>query len=139
MQVEYLVGFVLGLATLALGTLAGFERDRSFYPVLVIVVASYYVAFAAMSGQTSAILAESTIALGFTAAALVGHRTTMWLIAAALAGHGVMDLALHHLVNNPGVPVWWPAFCGVFDLVAAAGPAWQCYSRQEPPAPAARR
>ena len=29
--------------------------------------------------------------------------------------------AIHgRLIVNPGVPVWWPAFCGAYDVVAAA-------------------
>jgi len=42
----------------------------------------------------------------------------MWLAAAGIAGHGFFDFFVHHsLVTNPGMPVWWPGFCGTIDFV----------------------
>jgi hypothetical protein len=41
----------------------------------------------------------------------------MWLVAAAIAGHGVFDLFHHSLIENAGVPVWWPGFCATVDLI----------------------
>lgn len=35
-----------------------------------------------------------------------------------------MDLFHGHLVENPGVPPWWPAFYGSYDVVAGAFLAW---------------
>ncbi len=54
------------------------------------------------------------------AAAIVGFKRSLWLVAAALAAHGVFDLFHGHLVDNPGVPRWWPHFCLAYDVVAAA-------------------
>jgi hypothetical protein len=31
----------------------------------------------------------------------------------------VLDLFHGHVVVNPGVPEWWPAFCLAYDVVAA--------------------
>ena len=45
---EYLIGIGLAVVVCALAMLAGFDRDRVFYPTLVIVVATYYILFAAM-------------------------------------------------------------------------------------------
>ena len=39
---EYAVGIDLALAISALATAVGFDRDRAFYPVVAIVIASYY-------------------------------------------------------------------------------------------------
>jgi hypothetical protein len=37
----------------------------------------------------------------------------------------ISTIAFHgHLVNNPGVPTWWPAFCLTYDITAAAFLAW---------------
>jgi hypothetical protein len=38
----------------------------------------------------------------------------------ALAGHGVFDVLHGEVLENAGVPVWWPAFCLAYDLGAAA-------------------
>jgi hypothetical protein len=35
---------------------------------------------------------------------------------AGLGGHGVFDWVHHSLIANPGVPAWWPAFCGAADV-----------------------
>ena len=48
---EYLIGAGLALAVCAFALLAGFDRDRVFYPTLLIVVASYYILFAAMGAS----------------------------------------------------------------------------------------
>jgi hypothetical protein len=45
---EYVISIVLALAMGGGATALGFDRDRVFYPAVAIVVASYYVLFAAM-------------------------------------------------------------------------------------------
>ena len=47
-----------------------------------------------------------------------GHR--FWVVVVALAVHGILDLAHDRVISNPGVPIWWPAFCLAYDLTAAA-------------------
>jgi hypothetical protein len=114
---EYLIGFVLALAAIGLGTGVGFVRDRSFAPTILIVTASYYVLFALIGGSTRALLVEGLIATGFLLLALVGFKKNVWLVAAAMVGHGVFDFLHHFLIDNPGVPSWWPGFCLAFDLL----------------------
>jgi hypothetical protein len=119
------VGVVLAIAVGLLGTTAGLERDRAYYPVVTIVVASYYALFAAMAGSTQALALESLAGALFAAVAVAGFRRTLWLTAGALAAHGFFDLAHADLIANPGVPVWWPAFCLTFDVAAAGWLAWR--------------
>ncbi|MBX7183711.1 MAG: hypothetical protein K1Y01_01070 [Vicinamibacteria bacterium] len=118
------VGVALALLIAAFARLSGFDRDRSFYATVLIVVASYYVLFAAMAGSSWALLLESILMAAFAAAAIAGFKGRPWLIVAGLAGHGVMDFFHHHLVMNPGVPEWWPGFCLGYDVGAAACLAW---------------
>jgi hypothetical protein len=80
--------------------------------------------FAAISGSSVALAAESVGIVGFVALAVLGFRTSLWWVVAALAGHGVYDFFHPHLITNPGVPLWWPAFCGTYDIVAAVVLAW---------------
>ena len=115
-----LVGLVLALAVAAYAAALRLDRDRAFYPVVLIVVASYWVLFAAMSGSTRVILLEASFAGVFVAAASIGFKRSLWLVAAGLAAHGVFDVFHSHLVVNPGMPAWWPAFCATYDVVAAA-------------------
>jgi hypothetical protein len=114
---EYLIGFVLALAVVGLATSVGFACDRSFAPTVLIVIASYYVLFALIGGSTRALLVEGLIATGFLLLAVVGFKTNVWLVAAAMVGHGVFDFLHHLLIDNPGVPSWWPGFCLAFDLL----------------------
>lgn len=115
----YLVGALLAFAVGRLGTLVGLDRDRAFYPTILVVIASYYILFAVVGESTHALVIEAVVATVFLAAALVGFKHSLWLVAAALAAHGVLDAFHGRLIANPGVPVWWPAFCLAYDGVAA--------------------
>jgi hypothetical protein len=121
----YVIGIILALAVSAYAAALRLDRDRAFYPTAMIVIAFYYVLFAAMGGSGRAVVVESLIAGVFVAAASLGFRRSLWLVAAALAAHGVMDLFHARLVANPGVPAWWPAFCMAYDLAAAGYLGWR--------------
>ncbi|MEA3057777.1 MAG: hypothetical protein QOF34_592 [Sphingomonadales bacterium] len=114
-----LVGVGLALAVAIFARLVGFDRERAFYPVVLVVVASYYDLFAVMAGG-AALIPETIGFVLFAAAAAIGFRTSLWLVVAGLAGHGVFDLLHHALVENPGVPAWWPIWCLAYDVAAAA-------------------
>jgi hypothetical protein len=117
---EYIVGLVLGLGIPLAATLIGFDRDRAFYPLLTIVTASYYDLFAVLGGSLPALGLETAVAIAFIAAAIAAFNISLWIVVAALVGHGMFDLVRAHLIVNPGVPAYWPAFCLTFDLAAAA-------------------
>ena len=113
------IGVTLAIGVGLLGKYAGFDRDRAFYSTIVIVVASYYVLFAAMTGSLQTVAAESAVMMVFLIAAVTGFRWSQWIVAAALFGHGLLDAVHAGVIVNHGVPAWWPAFCGAFDVVAA--------------------
>jgi len=114
---EYLIGLLLSVAVAGFATAVGFGRERAFYPTVVIVVASYYVLFAAAGASTRTLMVEIAVASGFLLIAVVGYKKSFWLVPAALVAHGVFDLVHHFLILNPGVPRWWPGFCMAFDVV----------------------
>ena len=120
-----LVGLIIALAVGVLGTTACLDRDRSFYPVIAIVVASYYALFATIGGPTETLVIESSIGIGFAALAVVGYKSSLWLAMVALAGHGVFDLLHGLFIANPGMPIWWPTFCATFDVLLGGYMAWQ--------------
>ena len=117
---EYVIGVVLAAAVCVFAMLTGFDRDRVFYPTVLVVVATYYILFAVMGSSLTALTVESLAACFFLAGAVVGFKKSLWWTAAALAGHGVLDFLHHLVIPNPGVPVWWPGFCGSFDVLAGA-------------------
>lgn len=117
---EFIVGITLALFVCAATAWLGMDRDRAFYPTVVIVVATYYVLFAVIDGRNDVLGSELAIAAAFIALAVLGFKRNPWIAVAALAGHGVMDLFHHELVHNTGVPQGWPGFCMAYDLTAAA-------------------
>jgi hypothetical protein len=117
--IPYLSGLFLALAVGAFAMFIGLDRDRAFYPTVLVVVALYYVLFAVMGGATRAMYVESLIMVVFALMASFGFKRSSWLVVAGLAAHGVLDLFHHSVVSNPGVPPWWPAFCMTYDLSAA--------------------
>jgi hypothetical protein len=118
--VEYLVGVILSLAVCGAATVIGLDRERAFYPTVLIVIATYYVLFAAMNVSRQALGAEIAVASGFSLLAVLGFKKSPWLVAAALAGHGAFDFVHHRFIDNPGVPHWWPGFCLACDVVMGA-------------------
>jgi hypothetical protein len=122
--VTALVGALLAFAVGVLGRVSGLDRDRAFYPTAMIVIASLYCLFAVIGASSRALVLESLVAAVFIAAALLGFRSTLWIVVIALAAHGVFDLFHGRLLANPGVPVWWPAFCFTYDVAAAGFLAW---------------
>jgi hypothetical protein len=115
---EYVIGVVLAVLVCAFALVSGFDRDRAFYPTVSIVVATYYILFAAMANSMQALTLELLAAGVFLVLAVAGFKKDLRLAAAALVGHGVFDFFHHQLIENPGVPVWWPGFCLSFDAFA---------------------
>ena len=108
-------------AIVASARAAGFDRDRSFYPTVL------------------AVMAETAVALGFVAVAGVAfRRRSPALLAAGLALHGLWDVAHPALLPaSDAVPAWWPAFCLGVDLPLAAWAhaRWPLRSHAKVPAP----
>ena len=113
---EYLIGLILSLAVAGLATVVGFDRERAFYPTVMIVIASYYVLFAAMEASRRTLAIEILVAGGFLLVAVFGYRRNFWLVVAALIGHGIFDFVHHFVIDNPGAH-WWPGFCSAFDVI----------------------
>jgi hypothetical protein len=124
MFLPFVIGIVASASVALFARKLGLDRDRAFYPTLMIVIALYYVLFAVMTGSIQTVLAESVVMLVFAAAAVAGFRSSAWIVVAALAGHGVFDAFHDYVIENPGVPAWWPAWCFAYDVGAAAGLAW---------------
>ncbi len=116
---EYLVGITLAVFFCTAATALGLDRERAFYPAVVMAVASYYLAFAVADGRGEVMLAEAAIAAVFVVSAVAGFKLDPRIAVFALGAHGAMDVVHHLLVDNSGVPQVWPGFCASFDLAAA--------------------
>jgi hypothetical protein len=65
------IGAVLALGVSAYASWIGLDRDRAFYPTVLIVIAACYVLFSVMGGITRSTILEISIASIFTAAAFL--------------------------------------------------------------------
>ena len=119
----FVIGIVLAVGVVLFAEYVDFDR-RTFYPTVLIVVAHYYVLFAAMSASVHTVVVESVVMTVFVVAAVVGFKASAWVVVAGLAGHGLLDAVHGSVVDNAAVPVWWPVFCLAFDVGAAGGLAW---------------
>jgi hypothetical protein len=120
MVVALAIGAGLGLGIFALARGLGMDADRSFYPTILVVIASYYVLFAVIGANGTALVFEIGVALAFALIALVGLRKGAMIATIGIALHGGYDLVHSQMLSSNGAPEWWPAFCGAIDLVLAA-------------------
>jgi hypothetical protein len=128
-SLPYVIGLALSAGVAAFARGVGLDRDRAFYPTVLIVVGSYYVLFAAMSGSVQTVALECVGMTAFTMAAVAGFKWSTWIVVVGLAAHGVFDGFHGHILENSGVPAWWPAFCASYDLGAAGILAWLALNR----------
>lgn len=120
-----LVGGGLALVVGLFATIVGFDRDRAFYPTVLIVIAAYWVLFAAMGAGPGVLVREGAVAVVFVVLAIAGFKRSLWLVVFGLCAHGVFDALHASLFANPGAPSWWPAFCLPYDVAAGAYLAWR--------------
>lgn len=121
---EYLIGLGLALAVGLFARFVGLDRDRAFYPTVMIVIACLYGLFAILGGAPAELAWEWILMGGFILLAVLGFRINLWFVVAALFAHGVFDYFHSHLIANPGVPAWYQGFCVTYDVTAAGWLAW---------------
>jgi hypothetical protein len=87
--------------------------------VALALIAAVYVGFAVGDGRKAVLVVEIVVAFAFVLCATLAMASFPWLIVIGLVGHGLKDLWQHRtqFVANTR---WWPPFCLVVDVVAAA-------------------
>jgi hypothetical protein len=97
----------LALAVCAFAMLAGFDRDRVFYPTLLTVIATYYILVAVIGRSTPALAIESAVAGTFLVLAVVGFKKNLWLVARPVGTPEARLIVLigPHLVFGPDRPL----------------------------------
>ena len=115
-MIPVVAGALLAVGIAALAKFTRFEEDRSFYSTVLIIIASYYVLFAVLSGSGHALVWELVIAAAFSTVAIVGALFLPALVGTGIVAHGLFDLVHDVLIENSGVPTWWPSFCGSIDV-----------------------
>lgn len=112
-----LVGVLLAIAIAALAKFTRFDEDRSFYPTVLVIIASYYVLFAVLDGSSHALVWELAIAVAFSTIAILGALFLPTLVGIGIIAHGLFDAVHDSIIENTAVPIWWPIFCGSLDVL----------------------
>ncbi len=124
------VGVILALSVGISASIIGLDRDRAFYPTIMIVIAFYYALFAVMGGSIEVLALESIAIAVFVVTSIAGFKYSLWLVAAALITHGVFDILHSRIIVNHSVPTWWPQFCLAADVVFGLYLAWLLKTRR---------
>ena len=111
------VGVLLAIAIAAVAKFTRFDEERSFYSTVLVIIASYYVLFAVLGGSGHALVWELVIAVVFSTVAIIGALFLPTLVGTGIIAHGLFDLVHDILIENSGVPTWWPTFCGSLDVL----------------------
>ena len=105
------------------------NAEQIFYAMFLIMIAAFYLAFAAYFGVMTAWRLETAVVVAFVAIGLLGARLPLALIV-GYSLHGLWDL-LHELQAHgaystfePGrltaIPLAYGFFCAAFDFCMAA-------------------
>jgi len=111
------VGVLLAIAIAVLAKFTRFDEERSFYSTVLVIIASYYVLFAVLGGSRHALVWELVIAVAFSTVAILGALFLPTLVGIGIIAHGLFDLVHDSIIENVGVPIWWPTFCGSIDVL----------------------
>lgn len=120
-MIPVVAGILLAAGIAALAKFTRFDEDRSFYSTVLVIIASYYVLFAVLGGSGTALVWELVIAVAFSIVAVIGALFLPTLVGAGIIAHGLFDLVHDVIVENSGVPIWWPSFCGSVDVSWGSG------------------
>jgi hypothetical protein len=105
------------------------KAEQIFFAMFLIMIAAFYLAFAAYFGAATAWRMETAVVVAFVAIGLAGVRLPLALVIGYLL-HGLWDV-LHELQAHGGysllepdqlteIPLAYGVFCAVFDFGAAA-------------------
>lgn len=116
-MIPIVVGLLLAVGIAALAKFTRFDEDRSFYSTVLVIIASYYVLFAVLDGSSHALVWELVIAVAFSTVAMIGALFLPTLVGIGIIAHALFDLVHNVIIDNSGVPTWWPSFCGSIDAL----------------------
>jgi len=124
------IGLMAAAGTISIARkIVGPKAEQIFYAMFLIMIAAFYLAFAAYFDAATALRLETTVVAVFVALALIGVRLPLVLIV-GYSLHGLWDL-LHefqahaaYFAFNPGqltqIPLAYGFFCAAFDFCMAA-------------------
>ncbi len=125
-MIEGIVGVGVGLATIVLARAV--RGQRWMYSIGLLLLPTLYMLFALRTGETALIAEEALYGVPFFVGgflfAFVSLRHSATMVGALWMLHGLYDLMHPRLFANPGVPDWYPVWCGSVDVVVGAYVLW---------------
>ena len=120
------IGAFLGLLTIWGVNRLGIGRWN--YPIGLICLPFIYVGFALIAARPDLVWHEIAwggvfIIFGFIALART-NKVILIILGLLWLLHAGFDLLHHNLIENPGVPVWYPGLCAGFDVVIGSFILW---------------
>lgn len=118
-MIETVTGIIAGIAIIIISRmLSKYFSAKLFATTILVAIAFIYVGFSLKDNPASLIALESGVALIFYFLALIGYTRNIVLVAWGIILHGIWDI-FHHkgFVFKTDVPVYWPSFCFVIDIV----------------------
>ena len=121
-----LIGVIVGIAFVfpAVYLVRKQKFDQWFWPITLATLPIYYMLFGLLVLDSQAILMELLYGLPYIATGLLVWRlkskVTVIIIAIAWLSHGFYDYYHDVLFINLGVFAWYPAFCGIVDIVVGS-------------------
>lgn len=116
--VNYFVGLFLAYFLFILAKKNKMLDSGEFYFSVLMAVTTYYIAFA--FEHEKYILTEVLGSVVFAMLGLFFLRKSMMILAVLIMSHGVYDYFHAVFIPNSGAPIWWPGFCGTFDVAFGA-------------------
>jgi hypothetical protein len=110
---------VLGGVFIILARRMSAERELRLYATGLVIAALIYLVFAARDVTFGWLALELTGVVVFTLVAVLGVKTSAWILALGWAAHAAWDVILHKLLDVAFVPDWYPVVCAGFDLLLA--------------------
>jgi hypothetical protein len=113
------VGAAVGVLTIVVAR--ALRGERWLYSLGLIALPGLYASFALSAGLPAVTFQELTWGAPWIVAGLlftfVGVRRSAVVVGLFWLLHGLFDLMHDRLYPNPGVPLWYPVFCFVVDVV----------------------
>ena len=125
-MIEGLIGAGVGVLTIVLARMI--RGEHWVYSIGLLTLPSLYAFFAVRAGEQGVGVKEMIYGIPFIVVGLVcafvSVRQSAVLVGAFWILHGLWDLAHSQFITNAGVPVWYPIWCCLVDVVIGGYVLW---------------
>jgi hypothetical protein len=124
--IEALIGAAVGVFTIV--SARSIRGERWLYSLGLLTLPGLYAFFALQAGEQAVGVKEMIYGVPYVVAGLVfafvSVRQSAVVVGLLWLLHGMYDLVHGRLITNTGVPVWYPIFCCVVDVVIGLYLLW---------------